>query len=74
MEEDSLKKRLAMHDKNAKDLTERLKESEDRAVKETEEIRTRCEDRVGELIVEKSELKEKVVALEKQLFSLLRHT
>lgn len=70
MEEDSLKKRLAMHDKNAKDLTERLKESEDRAVKETEEIRTRCEDRVGELIVEKSELKEKVVALEKQLFSL----
>ena len=70
MEEDSLKKRLAMHDKNAKDLTERLKESEDRAVKETEEIRTRCEDRVGELIVEKSDLKEKVVALEKQLFSL----
>lgn len=70
MEEDSLKKRLAMHDKNAKDLTERLKESEDRGVKETEEIRTRCEDRVGELIVEKSELKEKVVALEKQLFSL----
>ena len=70
MEEDSLKKRLAMHDKNAKDLTERLKESEDRAVKEVEEIRTRCEERANELIVEKTELKEKVVTLEKQLFSL----
>ena len=70
MEEDSLKKRLAMHDKNAKDLSERLKESEERAVKEVEEIRGRCEERVGELIVEKSELKDKVAALEKQLFNL----
>jgi hypothetical protein len=33
-------------------------------------MRGRCEERVGELIVEKSELKDKAVALEKQLFTL----
>lgn len=72
MEEDSLKKRLAMHEKNARELAERLKEAEERSSKESEEVRGRCEERVGELVVERSELKDKVVAMEKQLFNLQR--
>ena len=72
IEEDSLKKRLAMHEKNARELAERLKEAEERSSKESEEVRGRCEERVGELVVERSELKDKVVAMEKQLFNLQR--
>ena len=72
IEEDSLKKRLAMHEKNARELAERLKEAEERFIKESEEVRGRCEERVGELVVERSELKDKVVAMEKQLFNLQR--
>ena len=72
IEEDSLKKRLAMHEKNARELAERLKEAEERSSKESEEVRGRCEERVGELVVERSELKDKVVNMEKQLFNLQR--
>jgi hypothetical protein len=73
IEEDSLKKRLAMHEKNARELAERLKEAEERSSKESEEVRGRCEERVGELVVERSELKDKVVNMEKQLFNLQRN-
>jgi arginine utilization protein RocB len=70
LEEESLKKRLVMHEKNAKELSERLKDAEERAAKEIEEVRARSEERVGELIVEKSELRDRVNGLEKQLFTL----
>ena len=61
-----------MHEKNARELAERLKEAEERSSKESEEVRGRCEERVGELVVERSELKDKVVAMEKQLFNMQR--
>jgi hypothetical protein len=67
MEEDSLKKRLALHEKNAKELSEKLREVEARLQAESEQSRAQSEIRIGELIIEKSEIKEKSLVIERQV-------
>ena len=72
LEEETLKKRLHLHQENSKELAERVRESEHRYAKESEGFRFESEERLGELIIEKSELKDKILALDKQLYSIKR--
>ena len=72
LEEESLKKRLALHEKNAKELAEKLREVEARLQAEAEQGRAQSEIRIGELIIEKSEAKERGLALERQVHQLKR--
>ena len=67
-----MKKRVSLHEKNAKELSEKLKESEKRHGLEIDQVRAFSEERLGELIFEKSELKEKVHSLEKDLYQIKR--
>lgn len=53
-------------------MAERVRVSEHRYAKEHEGLRFESEERLGELIIEKSELKDKILALDKQLYSLKR--
>ena len=70
LEEDSLKKRLALHEKNAREITDKMREIQETAGLEAEAMRARYEERIGEIIVERSELKDKLLGLEKQVFTL----
>jgi hypothetical protein len=53
-------------------MTERLRSGEERAARELEAVRAQGEERVGELIIEKSDIKDKLAAIEKQMFALKR--
>lgn len=61
-----------MHEKNAKELADKLREVEARLQAEAEQGRAQSEIRIGELIIEKSEAKEKGLALERQVHQLKR--
>ena len=49
LEEDTLKKRLLVHEKNAKELSERVKTAEERHINEVESVRNELDQRVGEI-------------------------
>lgn len=51
-------------------MAERVRVSEHRYAKEHEGLRFESEERLGELVIEKSELKDKILALDKQLYTL----
>lgn len=61
-------KRLALHEKNARELAEKLRETENKFGEEVTTIRKTGEERVDELISEKGELTQKVHSLEKSLY------
>lgn len=63
-----MKKRLALHEKNARELAEKLRETENKFGEEVTTIRKTGEERVDELVSEKGELTQKVHSLEKSLY------
>ena len=72
LEEDTLKKRLLIHEKNARELAERLKTSEERHSEEVEQMRNEQAVRIEEIATERDTLKEKVTSGEKQLYAVKR--
>jgi uncharacterized protein with von Willebrand factor type A (vWA) domain len=70
LEEETLRKRLQVHERNARELAERLREAENRHQGELETLNAQSEVRVGELIIEKSEVKERLMAIERASFTL----
>ena len=65
LEEDTLKKRLSIHEKNSKELSDRIKSSEERHSSELDALKIQNEERVSELSQERNELKEKLIGIEK---------
>ena len=72
LEEDTLKKRLSIHEKNSKELSDRIKSSEERHSSELDALKIQNEERVSELSQERNELKEKLIGIEKQLYGVKR--
>ena len=70
LEEESLRKRLAIHERNSRELSEKLRDNEGRHCAEVSAIKSQGEARIAELVAEKSELALRVLGLEKQVASL----
>ena len=72
LEEDTLKKRVLVHEKNARELAERARAAEERHGQEVEEMRSELEKRVSEVTGEREVLRERVSNSEKQLYAVKR--
>lgn len=59
---------MQIHERNAKEMSERLKEQENRHAKELEDI----QERMGEVVIERSENKEKASKFEKEFEKVKR--
>lgn len=72
LEEETLKKRLVIHEKNSKELSDRLKESEQRHTDEVETLKNELSERIREVVQERDGLREKLINVEKQLYAVKR--
>ena len=72
LEEETLKKRLVIHEKNSKELSDRFKESEQRHTDEVEALKKEQSERIREVVQERDALREKLINVEKQLYAVKR--
>jgi rubrerythrin len=65
LQEDTLTKRLLVHEKNARELADRVRAAEERHAQEVDMVRRELEQRVVEVAGERDSIREKVNNVEK---------